>query len=346
MFISGSYKVFMAGKDITSKLSPHVISLSIQRSAGESADTLNLKLSDPGGSLLLPPTRAEVSVELNGIWAFDGFVSEVTCDIDKAGGRQVSVACSSVDDGGRAKEPSLQHKDKAAFKDVAAEWGNKVGMQVEALGSIASVERDYWLQQNESFISWGQRMGREIGATFKVIGKRAFFAARNEGLSASGRPLTAISAAVGVNLLQASITPVIARPKYKNVKLAYFDIAKGEKVEVDADTGIMDAEAVLRSPIAVVNEAQAKQKAAALGRESDRDQGQGSVTILGDPRAEPEAICTVRGVRSGVDGTYRLHSVTHNITKGEGFTTKLELRQPKDGAGKDPRDKVGTNTGG
>ncbi len=182
--------------------------------------------------------------------------------------------------------------------------GVKAGLNVQVLGSIASVQREYWIQQNESFISWGQRMGREIGATFKVIGSRAFFAARNEGLSASGRPLTPVNAAYGVNLLSARIRPVVSRPKYKNVKLSYFDIAKGEKVEVDVETGITDVDAVLRSQIAVVNEAQAKQKADSLGRESDRDQGQGTVSILGNPAAEPEANCTLTGVRPGVDGTF------------------------------------------
>jgi len=337
MFIKGTYKVVVAGNDVTSRFSPHLTDLSIQRSAGEAADSADLSLSDQGGRLFLPPARAEVLIELNGMWAFEGFVTEVTCSIEKRGGRKMKISCSSVDDGGKSKEPSLRHKDNATFTDVAAEWGSKAGVNVQVLGSVASVHRDYWIQQNESFISWGQRMAREIGATFKVIGKRAFFAARNEGLSASGRALTPVNASVGSNLISASITPVVSRPKYKGVKLSYFDIAKGEKVEVDVDTSITDVDAVLRSQIAVVNEAQAKQKADSLGRESDRDQGQGSVTIIGNAAAEPEALCTVRGVRQGVDGSYRIHSVTHNISKSDGFTTDLELRQPKDGAGKDTR---------
>lgn len=337
MFIKGNYKVSVAGNDVTSRFSPHLLDLSIQRSAGEAADSLDLTLADPYGGLFLPSTRAEVNVLLNGLWAFDGFVTEVTCDLDKSSGRRMKIACSSVDHGGKTKEPGLRHKDNATFKDVAAEWGKKAGVEVRVLGSIADVHRDYWIQQHESFISWGQRMAREIGATFKVIGKQAFFAARNEGLSASGKALTPVEAFVGQNLISASITPVVSRPKYRDVKLSYFDIAKGEKVEVNVETGITDVDAVLRSQIAVVNEAQAKQKAGSLGREADRDQGQGSVTILGNAAAEPEAICKIGGFRQGVDGSYRIHSVTHKVNKKNGFTTDLELRQPKEGAGKDTR---------
>lgn len=343
-YIANVYKVIVGGQDVTSRFRPRLKSLSVERSAGQAADSASLTLADPNGTTFLPQDRAPVEIHLAGQWAFSGFVTEVSCELDKKGGREIKISASSVDQGAKPKQPSLRHKDDASFSDVAQEWGSKAGLQVQVLGSIASVNRKYWIQQNESFISWGQRTAREVGATFKVIGNRAFFAARNEGLSASGRPLTPIDAVAGLNLISASVTPIVSRPKYKQVKLSYFDIAKGEKVEVDIDTGITDVDAILRSTINMADLDQAEQKAKALSKESEREKGQGTVIINGDARAEPEAVCNISGFRPGVDGSYRIHAVSHSLSKSDGFKTSLTLRQPQGAAGKDTRGKSGSSS--
>ncbi|WP_420408710.1 phage late control D family protein [Hoeflea sp.] len=335
--IRGVYKVVIAGQDVTSRFAPLLKSLTITRAAGETTDSANFVLADPNGKTFMPQDRASVEITLNGVWAFSGYVAEVSCEIAKDGGRQMTISASSADQGGKVKEPALRQKDDASLSDVAKEWGGKVGLNVQVIGSVSSVQRPYWIMQNESFMSWAQRTAREVGGTFKIIGDRAFIAARSEGVSASGRPLTPIPVRGGGNLKSGTITPIISRPKFGNVKLEYFDRAKGERVEVDVDTGVQGVDVTLRELITAADEEQAKQKAEAKGKESDREQGQGSVTIIGDPRAEPEAECSVSGFRPGVDGTYRIHSVTHKVGKSGGFETTLELRQPKGGAGVDSR---------
>jgi len=336
-FIRGNYQVTVAGQDVTSRFRPLLLSLEITRAAGETGDQLSLTIANVDGKVLLPQDRAPVTVHLNGEWAFEGFVEDVNCSISKGSGREMKISARSFDQGSKVKQPSLRHKDKASLKDVAAEWGQKAGIQMEVLGSLASVERDYWLQQNESFISWIQRTAREVGGTAKIIGTRGFLAPRNEGISASGKPLTPISAAAGRNLIEGNISPIISRPKYSKVALSYYDRAKGERVEIDLDTGIKDVETTLRKLITVADEKQAKQRGEAIGKESDREKGSGSVTILGDARAEPEAICNVSGFQPGVDGAYQIDSVSHSVSKGDGFTTTLSLKQPKGGAGSDGR---------
>lgn len=336
-FLKRDYKVIVAGVDVTSRWHPRLKALSIERAAGQATDTADLTLADPYGKLFLPQDRAPIEIFLGGHWAFSGFVTEVTCSLSKGNGREMNISADSVDHGGKAKEPKLKHVDNTNLASAAQQFAAKAGLSVQVLGSIASVQREYWLQQNESFLSWGQRIAREVGGTFKVIGSRAFLAARNEGLSASGQPLTPIAATVGVNLLECNVTPIVSRPKYKSVKLSYFDIAKGEKVEVDMDTGITDVDVILRSTLAVANKDQAEQKAKSLSKESDREKGQGSVTIIGDARAEPEALCILSGMRPGADGAYRIDAVSHRLDKGAGFTTTLQLRQPQQGAGTDSR---------
>lgn len=336
-FIQGNYKVTIAGQDVTSRFRPLLKSVEIQRSAGEASDSCSMVLADKDGLVLLPRERATVTVEINGNWAFEGFVSDANSTGSKGSGREIKVTASSIDHGSKAKQPSLRHKDHATLQSVASEWGEKAGIQMQVLGSLASVERDYWIQQNESFVSWGQRIAREVGGTLKIIGSRGFLSPRNEGISSSGRPLTPITARWGDNLLEWDISPIISRPKFNKVALSYFDRAKGQRVEVEVDTGIADVDSKLRALVTVANEAQAKKKGEAHGKESDREKGGGNVTIIGNAVAEPEAICTVSGARPGIDGSYQIDTVGHSISKSDGFTTSLGLKQPKGGAGTDSR---------
>jgi phage protein D len=336
-FISGDYRVTIGGQDVTNRFRPLLKDLKVDRSAKEASDSCSLTLADKDGLVFLPQERMPVSVELKGQWAFDGFVSDVNSTGSKGSGRELKVTARSIDEGGKAKQPSLRHKDKATLQSVASEWGSKAGIQMSVLGSLADVERDYWIQQNESFVAWGQRIAREVGGTLKIIGSRGFLSPRNEGISMSGRALTPIAAVWGDNLLDWDISPIINRPKFNQVSLSYFDRAKGERVEVDVDTGIASVDSKLRALLTVANEAQARKRGEAHGKESDREKGGGNITIIGNALAEPEAICTIVGARPGIDGSYQIDTVSHSVSKSSGFTTAIGIKQPKGGAGTDTR---------
>lgn len=335
--ISSKYAVWLNGQNVTSRLDPLLTSIKVTRAAEAAADTCDITLADAYGRVSLPGERAPVLVFVNGARIFSGFVSDVTASFSKSEGRTLDVSASSIDNGSKVKEPVLRSADDLSFSDVARQWGQKAGLSVTVAGSVASVARPYWLMQNEDFLSWGQRMAREIGASFKILGSEAYFVGVNEGISGSGKTLTAIDAVYGDNLISGSISPIISRPKFKNVEISYFDIQKGRRVNVPVETGIDDVDAALRTVISAADEAEAKQKAQAIGKQSDREKGGGSVVILGAEYAEPEAICNIRGVRPGVDGGYRIASVTHDLTKSGGFLTTLDLKQPQSGAGTDTR---------
>lgn len=336
-FVKNKYQVWLNGQNVTSRLDPLLLSIKVTRAAEAASDTCDLTLSDADGGIALPSERAPALVIVDGSEIFRGFVSDVTSSFGKEEGRTLEVSASSIDNGSKVKEPVLRSKDDASFQDVAKEWGKRAGLTVFVAGSITSVMRPYWIMQKESFMSWGQRTAREIGASFKVLGDRAFFVAINEGVSASGKTLTPVDAAYGENLISGSISPIISRPKFKDVEISYFDLKKGKRVNVSVGTGVDDVDAALRTVIMAADEDEAKQKAGAAGKTSDREKGGGSVVILGAAHAEPEAICNISGVRPGIDGGYRISSVTHSLSKGAGFQTTLDLKQPQGGAGQDGR---------
>ena len=331
------YAVIVAGQDVTSRIDARLLSVKVTRASGEAADTCDLKLADPHGDTVMPGERAPTQVMIDGLLAFDGFISDVTYAFGKGSGSTLDISCSSIDQGSKVKEPTLKHKDNSSLSDFASELGSAAGLAVTVAGSITGISRPYWLSQNESFMSWGQRISKEVGASFKILGTNAYLVALNEGISPSGQPLTSISAIRGQNLISGSISPIISRPKFKDVEISYFDIKKGERVKQKVPTGVSDVDSSLRTVIGAADEDQAKSKAEAAGKNSDREKGAGSVTILGDVAAEPEAMVFIGGCRAGVDGGYRIGTVTHNISKSSGFETELDLKQPQDGAGTDSR---------
>ncbi len=84
------------------------------------------------------------------------------------------MTAKSADMTSKVKGHRSAHKDKAKFGDVAQEWGQKAGLSdVKVDASLASIERPYWSMANESFMAWGDRIRRELGATFKIFGTTA-----------------------------------------------------------------------------------------------------------------------------------------------------------------------------
>lgn len=347
------FRVEINGVDVTSRLSPLVTDIEVTKNSKRSAHTAEIKLADPDGSTLLPADGAKMKiwlgVEGEGVGeVFEGTVNDVNWSIARGGGRTLKIGATSADQKSKVKQPALRHKDKGTFKDTATEWGKKAGLTVQVIGDIGSVERDYWLQQHESFQAWGQRMGEELGASFQIMGDRAIFSPRNESMSASGQPLTPINAAWGDNLLSADISPVIGRPQYESVVTRYYDREeakwKDEKVDVRSATATVK----LTDQTSAAGKSHAGSKSKSGSKKSEREKGSGSVTIVGNYAAEPEAPLFASGLRDGIDGEYIIDSVTHTLTKKNGFETKITIKKPTGTAGKDSRASktASTATGG
>jgi phage protein D len=108
---------------------------------------------------------------------------------------------------------------------------------------------------------------------------------------------------------------------------------KDEKVKV----GDMKAEAEQTMRFTRANKDEAKSHADSASKEAERNKGGGSVTIIGNINAQPEGMCMVVGARPGVDGAYKIDQVQHELSRSEGFTTRLDLKNPSGDAGSDSR---------
>ena len=185
-------------------------------------------------------------------------------------------------------------------------------------------------------MAFGERIAREVGGTFKIVGKTAILAKRNGGVNPAGQALPVVSAVWGGNLHSYDITPLLGRPVEKETAARWYDAKAAkwmvEKAETGTDGGLTTKTALYTE----ADQGRAKEQAGSDAAEADRRSGEGTVTIEGNIGAQPEGECVVSGCRPGVDGSYRIDGVTHSYSRS-GFITTLDLGQPKGSAGKDGR---------
>lgn len=323
--------------DITGRIEEYLTSINIRLTAKSRSDTLEIALANPNGVIQLPRKGEKIQAGIG--WedgppvVFEGKIDKVTATGARGGGRTLTISATSTDRTGKLKDRKEKHADKGTLKETAEKFGKEAGVTVKVDETLGKIERAYWAMRNETFMAWGARIAREVGATFKIMDDVAVFIARGSGKSASGQDLVPIRAAVGENLITWSLTPYEDEPRYQKIRGRYYDRdeAKWKTEEIEVEAEGLTASRSLRwaSP----DKDQAKARAGSNETDSKREKGGGSVTLVGAPEAQPEAPCEVAGTEDGTEGTYRIDSVDHKLARGAGFETTLELKEPGEGVG-------------
>lgn len=331
--------VWVAGTDVSTRFASRLIRLKVDDNSGETADTASIELDDTAGSLGMPEKGAAVKIALGPQGSavavvFDGIVTDVKSIYDRGSGRRLQIDASSADTTNtktKSKKKRRKHHDNKTVGEAVKDAGKYAGVQVEVAPRIAQLKRVYQCQDNESFLHYCQRMAREYGGTFKTIGgNRAVILDRNEGKTAgaSGGAIGNVTARVGDNLITANISPIMSRPRYQKIKAVWYDTkeAKWKDEQVFVPGGEDGDVAEIRH--SRDDKPHAKDAADGTAKEADRNKGAGSVKIDGNPMARAEGTCTVVGVRPGVDGSYTIEKASHELDRGSGYVTDIELRRP------------------
>jgi phage protein D len=352
------FQISVGGTDVTETFNPILQQLQVEDRSGESTDHAMITLADVDGSILLPSVGDSVNILLG--WkiaggltqVFDGIIDEVASRGSREAGRLLVVKAHGFDTGGKAKEPQEFHKDNASLQDFLSQAAGNAGLSFQAESSVGGIQRPYWVAGTESFIHLGQRIAHEVGAVFKIQGTQAYMWPLNTPMQAAGGGTGSVNATWGQgndtgNLIEWDIAPVVGRPQYAQARTRWFDHTKATwKDVIQAISGIgSDYAATHTHRQTRADQGEATTTSAANEAIATREAGTGIVTIVGQPAAFSEGSCTVSGVRPGVDGTYRIAGVRHELNRSSGFITQLELKQPGGGAGTDPRPVVPDLTG-
>ena len=324
------FMVTVAGTNITTTLSPVLISLSVSDKVGTHSDTASLEVDDTEGRIVLPQIGAPVIVALG--WesegvrvVFTGTVDEVKSSGSRGSGRTLSISAKGMDTTGKPKEGQQRHFDDKTAEDILKEAGQTAGVtEIEIDPSLASIKRKYFEMRDESFIHMGERLAREIGGNFRMAGQKAVMSKRG------GTYTAAVVAAWGRNLHGWDISPSLGRAQYSRLRARWYDPGKAEWRETE-ERSRLSVDARHDHRYAKPDEDEARQQTGSDKATTERDAGEGSVTIEGDTAAIPDGLCIVTGARPGVDGPWRIESVIHSYSRGGGFVTELSLKQPGPG---------------
>lgn len=325
--------VFIEGISIMLTLRSVLQSVTVSDRAGTSSDSASIVIDDRGGMIAFPRHNAKVSIFMGfrggGVsLVFSGTVDEVRSSGGR-GGTNIEVSAKGLDTSGKVKEPQQRHFDDMTVEDILKAAGEPAGItDIRVDPDLASIVRDYEHMDDESFVAFGERLAEEIGGTFKIRNDAALMAKKNSGRTPAGVPLPPVLVARGENLHTWDIAPYIGRPRYKQIRVRFYDREKAKHDEVVVDTDVEGSTAIAVGKFEAPNKQAAEEKANALKAESERGSGVGSIKIEGNAGAQPEATCIIVGSRIGVDGAYVIDGVDHNYSRGSGFTTKLGLAYP------------------
>lgn len=331
-----AFMVEVAGTNITTALVPVLISMTVSDKVGTHSDTATLEIDDTDARIVFPQKGAAVMVAIG--WedegirtVFQGTVDEVKSSGSRSGGRILSITAKGMDTTKKPKQNQQRHFDNKTVKEILTEAGKTAGItEIEVDPALANIRRTYFDMRDESFIHAGERLAREIGGNFRVQGSKAVMSKRNGGYTA------AVTAAWGENLHSWDIAPDLGRGQFSEVRARWYDPKSGTWKDSGEKTSL-DVDARHDHRFAKADEDEAKQQNGSDKATSERDAGEGSVTIEGNTEAVPDGLCIVSGARPGVDGAYRIEAVQHTYSRSGGFVTQLTLKHPQSNAGKDER---------
>jgi uncharacterized protein len=334
-----AWAVTVNGRPATDRMNPYIESIECTDKADDSTDTALLVFDDTDGQCMLPPKSAPITITIEGVLVFEGFVDEPESVGARGSGMQLNVSCTSVDKRGKAKQRLGLHKDESTLEEFLSQAAKEAGLDsVKVDPTFAKIKSPYWSTDGRSFLQLGRELAAEFGATFKIRGKKAVFAKRGDGTAPGGGSLPTVSAIRGVNLISWRLSPNESRPRFGKARRRTYDrkAAKWEEEEVEIGASESAPDTADVDPAPRADKSAAKDAAGGRKTESEREGGSGDVTLLLDVTAFAEGTCVVSGVRAGIDGSYRIESRTHSLTR-DGSETRLTLKQPQGEAGADSR---------
>lgn len=318
------YHITLNGRDLTSKISPDLIRLSLTESRGDEADTLDIVVDDSKGRLLIPARGDMLRVAFG--WSDTGVVDKGTFTIDEvehSGAPDILTvrarSASMTKDMGERRETSWHGMSIGSIVRKIADRHKLKPAIGDALAKIVIAHID---QTHESDISFLTRLSKRYDAVMNVKDSNLLFMPIGHGTSASGKKLDSIE------LTRASGDQhryhISERENYAGVRAHYH--GTGRKKRESVVVGGENNHNMKVLPETYATRADALAAATAEFNRTKRSQATMNYTLaLGRPDLYPEIPVYLNGFKPDIDAqSWLAKKVTSEIGEG-GYTTQLEL---------------------
>ena len=317
------------GVDVTSNILPQLISATVTESDQLNADTLELVIDDVDGSVEAP----RKGIVLGFLGGYEGNVRDYgKYEVDTVSftgwPQRITVSAKSVSALKLAKlrqTKSYPKEDFPTHGDIFKAVASMADLGAVIASAIAAIANEFEAQSEEDGVSFVTRIAERLGAAVSVKNDLMVVVKNGAGVSAGGSIMDQIDVAPGLNLLSYQVSEK-NEPKHSSVEATSYDRSRNRHNKVTVTTGQSGPPFKVRAPMKTLGMAQQT----ALARASDlrRMSGDASFNIDGDPFAQAGAFARVRGVRSNVDGSWKIKTVSHNYSADGPFTNGLQCEVP------------------
>lgn len=337
------WAVSINGRSASRGMNDFLRKIEVHLREGDGGDTADLDLDDTGGRLALPQAGAQVSISLGGVPVFEGYTEEPDWSYARGAGRIFSVHCVAHDSRGAVKDPQHWHQDGGSLEDFLERAAKEAGLSsIKVAPAFASISRQWWSPSGAHFLQLGRRMATELGGVFRVRGGVAVLAERGTGLSAGGAALGAVVFDCGAGTVRSvRARPYSGEQSRSKVRHRWFDRKKNRWMIEDMEITPLDGapESLAQGHFPRADQDRAKE--AGQGRKDEAEHSKGGAEVSTElmVSAMVGAPAVIKNARPGVDGAYKIKSVSHRLDRGGGGESEFELARPDGAAGTDSRAK-------
>jgi len=325
--INGPYpaaavRLMLNDQDISQRIRPRLIELTLNEARADEADQLEMRLSDHDGQLAIPSRGARLALALG--WQQRGLIDKGSYTVDEiehSGAPDVlTLRARSTDLSHGARQRKTRSWHHTTLGAILQQCATDNALIAHISPLLAERPIAHLDQSAESDLALLTRLAQRFDAVGTIKSGYLLFAPIGDGRSASGTPLpvSVIHRHDGDQHRyschqQDQISGVVAQ---------WHDFANAATQTITVGTA--DNAQTLPHTYASAEEAQT-----AARSQYQRLQRQGarlSLTLaLGNPALYPEQSVQVRGFKPDIDGTDWLIVSTGHRLNSSGFTTELEL---------------------
>jgi hypothetical protein len=318
-----AWRVVLDGKDLTDRIQPRLIDLTLTESRGGEADQLDLRIHDHDGRMAIPRRGVELSIAIG--WAEAGIVEKGRFRIDEiehsGAPDTLTLRARSAD----LTQPMRTRRERSwhqvTLGDVLRNLAGEHGLQPRIAAPLASIAIAHLDQAGESDANLLTRLGKRYDAVATVKAGALLFAPIGSGTTASGAALP--SARISRRDGDQHRYALADRDTYSGVR-AYWDDKPGARRK-SVLVGSSGNAKRLRDTFS--SEAEAKEHAQAEWGRIQR----GAATLvftmaLGRADLYPEQKLRLAGFKPEIDAVeWLVAKSVHSISGSGGYTTQLEL---------------------
>ncbi|UKE73229.1 phage late control D family protein [Xanthomonas graminis] len=318
-----AWRVVLDGEDLTARIAPRLIDLSLTEDRGGEADQLDLRIHDHDGKMSLPRRGVTLTVAIG--WKDSGLVEKGTFEVDEveySGSPDVitiRARSANLTQSLRNRRERSWHATTlgAVIRGIAGEHG----LTARVASSLAGIALPHLDQANESDANLLTRLSKRFDATATVKNGTLIFSPIGTGKTASGKELPTLTLTRRDG--DQHRYRVADRDAYSGVR-AYWNDKKGARRK-SMLVGKDDNAKALRETYD--SEKSAREHANAEFKRVQRGEAKFDYTLgLGRADLSPEMIVRVQGFKPEIDGKRWLVSkATHTLNGSGGFSSALEF---------------------